>query len=101
MHTRHHRNITENYNVGFNDMRTTALGKAAFDGESERIATAIKDGIDWELEYDSPLEGALWNLDSQMSLDLIEAGSPITKNMFYLVYSNNMVDILNETLKNK
>lgn len=88
------------YNVGFNDMRTTPLGLAAFNGDTEQVHNAIAKGIDWEKEYDSPLEGALMTKDLDMAQVLIAAGSPITNNIISTVHFINSHKMMDEILSN-
>ncbi len=79
---KHQKNKTEYYCVGFNDVYTTPLGLAAFSGNGTIIEEALAKGIDWEQEYDSPVEGALMGLHEDTALKLMAAGSPINVNIF-------------------
>lgn len=85
--------LPRNIYIGFNDIPTTELGYAAHEGEEIVVKAALAEGIDWAYEKTHPLSGALIGDKKQFVRPLIEAGSPVTSQLLYDLYSPDFKDL--------
>lgn len=69
---------------GFNELYTTALGRAAYSGHAEAVNEAIARGIDWSVENTHPLHAALYGNQGFIARALVAAGSPYNEATYEL-----------------
>ncbi|HAK58831.1 MAG TPA: hypothetical protein DCO77_00385 [Nitrospiraceae bacterium] len=68
----------------WNDIETSDLGETAFKNDTERIAQALREGIDWEREGARVLEGALYGGNCDLAERILEHGSPVEDNTYWV-----------------
>lgn len=76
--------LDHTFEVGFDTEATTELGKLIHDGSASEIQTRLSLPIKWKDEDYFPLHAALFAGRDDLALQLIELGSPILSQAFYL-----------------